>query len=193
MSSFYQMLERDVDKQIINIKDFARYHRYVYSQTDSVLVDKVKHLKNDRYDNFEKTILEKYSDNGKIKTEDATLLWMVYEDSHEILNAYKNQDHLRRVDPKIAQFWIDEFQKPINELFAYGSNVISSALGIVIDYYREWFVSQKYDRIYSKSTKFEDWIELAKKNRTLLMGEEVPNFNVQEIREKAQSIISARH
>lgn len=193
MSSFYQMLERDVDNQIINIKDFAKYHRYVYIQTDSVLVDKVKHLKNDRYDFFEKNILQSHSDNGKIKTKDAALLWIVYEDSYEVLSAYKNRSNLRFVDPKIAQFWINEFQKPIDELFKYGSNVISSALGIVIDYYREWIVEQKYNRIYSKSEKFDDWIELAKKNQTLLNGEDVPPFDIMDIRTKAQSIIQARH
>jgi len=92
----------------------------------------------------------------------------------------------------LAQYWIKEFEKPIEELFLYGCNSISSAYGILIDYYRDWLVKEKYDRIYSKTTDFNEWVRLVDNNKTLMEGGDVP-FNMADVADKASKIIKIRN
>ena len=61
----------------------------------------------------------------------------------------------------------------------------------MIDYYRDWFTREKFERIYSKSSEFSDWLELAEKNKDLIEGQEIP-FDIKKVCEKAQAIINVR-
>ena len=94
MSSFYQLLDKQVDETEIDITDFSKYHRHTFNdQQDSLSIRTVKELNNLRYTEFENKYLIPFSKNGKIKNGDATLMWIVYEDMKEVLNTYDN-NHL---------------------------------------------------------------------------------------------------
>lgn len=194
MASFYQDVGDKAENTPINPKDFAKYHIFRISENDKMYAYKAKTKHNERYRLFEEKILNNHLDkDGKILAKKASFLWMVFDDSREILNFVKFQENLRITDSKIAKFWIKEFtEKPIEELYDYGINVISSAYGIVVDYFREYVMMQKYERIYSKSNDFDEWFELADKNRTLMEGQEIP-FDIQKISEKAKTIIAVRN
>ena len=192
MASFYQSIDEKVDNTIIDIKDFGKYHKHVLSETDPMGVFKVKKLNNARYEDFFSQILKPRSKDGKILCSTASLLWIVFEDSREVLNTYKNIKHLRPMDKELVNFWIKEFEKPIEELYEYGINTISSAYGIVIDYYRDWAVKEKYDRIYSKGDKFDEWFKLAENNKSIIQGDDIP-FDIKTISEKAKIMIQVRN
>lgn len=195
MSSFYQIVSQQADETEIDIKDFRRYHIHVFEDSkDSILIRHIKKANNDRYEEFEKTHLIPASNNNKILNKNACLMWMVYEDMKEVLGTYelRKKGLLKEVDEKLAQFWIEEFKKDIVDLWANGVNAVSSGYGIVIDYYRDWVVREKYTRIYSLGTTFEECIEYAKKNIDLLQGKEMP-FNLMDVREKAEVILKVRN
>lgn len=190
--SFYQEVSEQVDNVLINPVDFKKYHTNIVKENDRMLVAAVKKLNNERYERFEKEILLPRCDvNGKIKSGLASKLWIVYEDSYEVLNTIKVVDKLRTVDHDVAQFWIKEFERPIEELYTHGVNAMSSIYGLLIEYFRQQVVIEKYERVYSKGETFDEWFELADKNWMLYNGEELP-FDISKISEKAKTIIAVR-
>ncbi len=191
MTSFYQDVEQKVNTTIINIEDFRKYHTNERNENDPMYLFTVKKLNNDRYEYFHETILKPRSKDGKIMCKHAADLWIVYDDSYEVLNSVKHSEHARKPVKEDVDYWVKEFEKPIEELYEYGNVVISSAYGLLIDYYRYNMIEQKYTRIYSKSDNFDDWLALLDKNRTLIQGEEVP-FNIQMVTEKASTLIKTR-
>jgi hypothetical protein len=200
MSSFYQLLEKQVDATLIDVRDFAKYHRHVINeQKDSIAVVKIMKMNNERYEFFEKSYLLPNSKDGKISNKEACLLWMVYEDMREVLSYHDAllKGTVRGCDEKIAKFWIGEFERPVNELYDYGPNTISSAYGAIIEYHREWFVKEKYARIYSlvsekEEDAFEKYVELARKSLLLIQGQEFP-FDIMSIKEKVHVLTSVRN
>lgn len=193
-NALYKSIEEEVDKQMIYIKDFARYHRYRLSDNDVIGAYKIKKLHNARYEKFHNDILTKYANKeGKIQAKKAGLLWIVYDEAREINSLNKMKDKLRPlVDKKIVDFWLKEFEKPIEELYIYGINTISSAYGIIIDYYRDWILREKYERVYSKGDTFDVWFEHADKNLSLMEGSETP-FDMTGITEKSTILTQIRN
>ena len=186
--SFSQM----VDEQLIDITDFSKYHLHKLNENDMRYAYEVKEEVNKMYQTFHETILKKHADkDSKIPTKKGALLWVLYEDSFEVMNMVKHKSLLREVDDSIPKWWIEEItgKSPVQLFSTYGKNTISSAYGIIIDYYRDWVINQKYTRIYSKSKNFDDWIELASQNMSLMNCEEQP-FDMKKIEEKCKTIIA---
>ncbi len=192
MANFYDSVKQKVDNTMIDIKDFGRYHKYTISESDPVGVFKLKKIHNSRYEEFYNNILAPRSSEGKILCSTASFLWIVHEDVREVLGTYKHLEHLRQTDKALVDYWLKEFERPIEELYPYGVNTISSAYGMIIDYYREWFVRQKYERIYSKGTCFDEWFDLAENNKTLLEGQETP-FDIEAVADKAKILMQIRN
>lgn len=194
MASFYQDVDEKVSNTMIDIKDFARYHVHKPRGNEKMYVYQTMMLNNEKYKDFEELVLKQHADeNGKIICKKAAFLWIVYDDSREVIRYNKHGSKLRVVDPEKAKFWIREFEeKSIDELYEYGTNTISSAYGIVIDFFREWIIEQKYERIYSQSNDYEKWFELAEQNKDLIEGREVP-FDIQMVKEKATTLINVRN
>ena len=192
MASYYHVAKQ-VGETMIDIKDFSKYHRHTFNeQEDTMGVYNVKKLNNKRYDFFHENILVPRSTDGKIRCDEASMLWMVYEDAKEVLSTYDNLKYLRPIDEKLVQYWLNEFKKGITDLHEYGVNVISSGYGIVIDYHRDWFTKEKYERIYSRGKTFDEWLELARKNDLFLQGQEMP-FDIHSIREKVEIMLKIRN
>lgn len=214
MSANVKFIDQKVREQLIDIKDFAKYHRYETKQSDPVDMYMVKKLKNDRYDYFHRYVLKPRSKDDKIHNEEASYLWIAFEDAREVITAMRLKNKFRKSDMELINFWIEEFKKPIEDLFYHGINVISSGLGILVDYYREWFAVEKFRKIYSqtldideiinakelsndKLTKYilkhiDEWYKLTMKNEKFVNESEAP-FNMKEYDTKAKYIIAARH
>lgn len=190
MASFYKEVNDAIDAQPIDVKDFARYHTHKIDKEDRKYSIEVKELINKMYGNFNDSILSRYATNGKIASKKASLLFVLYEDSFEVLNMMKYSGRIRTADPELAKWWIEEIGKKTPfELYSYGKNTISSAYGIIIDYFRDWMITEKYNRIYSKSNDFDEWVRLAEANSSLMSGAEIP-FDISAIAEKCKAIIS---
>lgn len=183
--------QKVLDETMVDIKDFRKYHTHKINEaSDTVAVMKIKNLHNARYDKFFEEILKpRANKDGKIRCELIARLWHVYQDSYEVLKCREFYDHLRLVDRKDVDYWLDIFSAPIEELYQYGSNVLSIGFGILSDYLRQWWLQEKWDRIYSKSDKFDDWLDLTENQVTFMSGQEAP-YELKPIAEKFQ-IISA--
>ena len=190
MSSFYQNVEEKVDETLVDLKDFRRYHIHKLDMNDRRYSYEVKKLTNERYETFEKMMEKFVNQDNKIQTAKLSLLWMLFDESSEILSYHKHLDELRRTDKSQVLKWIKIVEhSTVQELFPYGVNVASSVYGMIIDYYREWMITQKYDRIYSKGTTIDEWFEEAQKHLPLMKGEEIP-FDIQMVSEKLKTLIS---
>lgn len=191
MSAFYQLLDQQIGSTPIDPKDFAKYHLYPLDDRDSLIERRVKELKNKEYYAFEKEHLLPFCVEGKIKSGEASLRWMVFEDERDVrmTRLMLTDGLIQKGDERIGKFWIKEFEeKDINDLCKYGKNVISSGFSHVIDYFREWFVNEKYERIYKGSSTFEEYVQRAAKHKDLLEGKEIP-FDLQKIRYKVNILL----
>lgn len=190
MSAFYQLLDNQINDTLIDPKDFAKYHVYPLNDRDSVIERRVKEIHNKDYHKFEQEHIIPYCVDGKIKAGDAALRWMVFEDEKEVrmTRLMLTSGFIHPVDEGVARFWLKEFEKDIDELYKYGKNVISSGFSCVVDYFREWFVNEKYERIYKGSSSFEEYLQRALKYKDLLEGKEIP-FDLQKIRYKSNILL----
>jgi hypothetical protein len=189
-----QGFQEELDKQLVDIKDVAKYYRHRLDPNDRKLAYELKEHFNNLYKTFEEQILPRFANKeGKITTKMVSILWVIYEDSHEVLNFIKNSSKvIRLTDPELAKWWINEFNtKSVVELFGYGKNAVSAGYSIVLDYYRDWMVNEKYNRIYSQSNDFDEWVKLADKNITLMNDEEFP-YDLRDLHAKAKTILATR-
>lgn len=187
--SYLESLDQELDKQLIDIKDYGMRHRFLISDKEPSEITLVKKLNNERYEKFYNEYLLPHSTNGKILLMDANLLWWLYEDMREIPTYKTYIDKMNTPNKEYAEFWLNEFKKPIEELYYYGVSTATAALGLVLDYTRDWYFHQKYNRIYSKGNNFEEWLNIAKNHRRLMEGKERP-YNIDEIKEKVRLIIT---
>jgi hypothetical protein len=187
---FRKDLEKAVNETLIDIKDFRRYHTYDVKGNDKMYVHAIKKRCNERYDEFfEKILKPRANSENKIRCDVAAMLWAVFEDSNEVLGFIKVSKFIPTPEWDIVDHWLKEFQRPVEELRGVGLSAVSSAYGILVEYYKRWTVQQKYERIYSSSDKFADWVVLFEKNQTLVKGEERP-FDLREIAEKIKALAS---
>lgn len=184
-------IQRAAGNTMINVKDFTKRNRFVISPNDDKNVTSLKQQHNERYDIFLKDILMPRTKDNMIRSDDASFLWIVYTDEFETLNFKKHENKLRPINKELVDYWIDMFKKSHSELYHYGINTISSAYGLLIDYYRQWYTNQKYEKIYSKGKTFDDFLELANENIGLIDLSEEP-FDMKSIASKAQMIIASK-
>lgn len=202
MNTYQQSLNKNIDEQEIYINDFGKYHRFRITDTETSETKIIKELNNSRYEEFFQNYLKPFSTNDKITSLDANLLWYIFEDTREIFGYEKNRNYLPKSNKDLVDFWMKEFEKPIEELYMYGTNAIARALSVVVEYYREWFHNQKFERIYSKGNSIQEWFKLAKENKDLMEGIENPysgsyssgtyTLSMEDFANKARVVIGLR-
>ncbi len=194
MTTFHDDLNSKVGNIMIDIKDFPRYHRLKLTENDPMNVHKIKKLHNEKYELFHKTVLVPAAEKseGKILCSKAALMWIVYNEAKEVEMTRKCLHLFPKINMDLSKWWIKEFDRPIEDLYSYGMNVISTGYQMVIDYYKDWMFTQKWERIYSKGSSFWEWYELADNQKGLMEGQESP-FDLDPVMTKAKILMSVKN
>lgn len=155
----------NINNVMVDIKDIKKYIVPIHNNKDSPDMTTIKLIKQEEYKDFER-ILTDYSINGHINISKARLLWLVYNESSDILKV--NMSKLRGIDEKIIDEWIKIFKLPIDELYqTYGTINLSIGFNILTEFVIHKNISEKYSRIYSKAKTIDGWLALAEEHSYL--------------------------
>lgn len=113
--------------------------------------------------------------------------WVIYNEGLGLKRYETVRKHVPRPSEEIVQYWLEFFRKEIDEIHSYGTGYIGSG----------WFLLQNENKIRVAELKLKkvfvgddlkQWIENAKKENDLMVGNEGSLWTMEELRENGLKV-----
>lgn len=144
-------------------------------------------------DKWKKEVLDKM--NPGSRTLPAGRVWPSWQLYNEGTNCYMMRDMVEAgffpEPPKnVLEFWKAFFEtSSVEELHSYGSGTVSMGWTIIQNYFKLWFMKEKYDKFFSQSDDPLWWEKNHHTQAAVLNGEVFPFWSPEELKEIHEKIL----
>lgn len=181
----------------ILIEDAASMLRKNVSRNERPYTIEAVKFNNRMVDDWKKSVLENMADSrGMVRSGRVAQSWMIFEEGNTIYSYMKLKEEglIPSCDPKIIDYWKDFFETlSVSEMKKYGWGVVAKGWNILNSHLQDHFVTQKWEKLYSKSADPFFWEQNHSDISDLLQGKPHPFWNdedLKDIQQKVNSVLS---
>lgn len=184
----------DIYNLPISIEDAASMLRKNISKNEKPYVAEVMKINNRLIDEWKKCVLVKIADkDGKVRSGRVAGSWLVFEEG-KCIQKYmelRKDGLMPEYNMKAVDYWKDFFQElNVSEIKSHGWGVVAKGWSYLSSYIQDYYVLQKWERLYSKDDDPFYW----EKNHFLInglsKGEEHPFWDEETLKDIHQKVSS---
>jgi hypothetical protein len=155
-------------------------------------------LNNNLVDEWEETVLKKIADKQcRVPCSKVHFSWSVFAEGKELWSRQQFQRYLPQIPDEVAVYWVNVFHtNSVEQLHSFGLGLLAYGWLLLSTAIREYFVKEKWEKVYSKSSDPQKWLALANDNSFLMSGKLYPftltEDKYKDIKEKYESMMRNR-
>ena len=180
----------------ISVSDAASMLRRTISSNERPYTREAIEANNTLVNRWEREVLgELANSQGKVHVSQVYPSWTVFEEGIRIKTLKENETHIQSLSEEEIAYWRELFESSdVIALHALGTGYVAHGWDLLVKYIQFWYVTQKWQRVYSKSDNPTQWFQDSLGQRLLFKGEERPFWTDEQfmdVEQKVRAILTA--
>ncbi len=160
----------------------AMYRRRIKGNTPPYDATVLK-LNNALVDEWETQVLQKLADkNGRVPASKVHFTWSVFAEGKELWTRQEHLLYIPEIPDSTANYWVTFFkEKSVEQLHATSMGLVYYGWTLFTTAIRQYFIREKWEKIYSKSKDPLEWIKVANSFGPLMNQTKLPFDTTKEM------------